>query len=109
MSETTAKWYSLRVISGKEKKIKEKIDLEISRNEWNDVVLQVIVPIEKVYKMRNGKKQTIERNILPGYILVEAIPEKIFGRGDQCHFEPHQCNPFPGKKQPDSYVSARGK
>ena len=56
MSETTAKWYSLRVISGKEKKIKEKIDLEISRNEWNDVVLQVIVPIEKVYKMRNGKK-----------------------------------------------------
>lgn len=79
MSETTAKWYSLRVISGKEKKIKEKIDLEISRNEWNDVVLQVIVPIEKVYKMRNGKKQTIERNILPGYILVEAIPEKFSG------------------------------
>ncbi len=79
MSETTAKWYSLRVISGKEKKIKEKIDLEISRNEWTDVVLQVIVPIEKVYKMRNGKKQTIERNILPGYILVEAIPEKFSG------------------------------
>ena len=79
MSETTARWYSLRVISGKEKKIKEKIDLEISRNEWTDIVLQVIVPIEKVYKMRNGKKQTIERNILPGYILVEAIPEKFSG------------------------------
>lgn len=79
MSETTAKWYSLRVISGKEKKIKEKIDLEVSRNEWTDIVLQVIVPIEKVYKMRNGKKQTIERNILPGYILVEAIPEKFSG------------------------------
>lgn len=79
MSETTARWYSLRVISGKEKKIKEKIDLEISRNDWNEIVLQVIVPIEKVYKMRNGKKQTIERNILPGYILVEAIPEKFSG------------------------------
>ncbi|HRD07374.1 MAG: transcription termination/antitermination protein NusG [Saprospiraceae bacterium] len=79
MSETTARWYSLRVISGKEKKIKEKIDLEVSRNEWTDIVLQVIVPIEKVYKMRNGKKQTIERNILPGYILVEAIPEKFSG------------------------------
>ena len=79
MSETTAKWYSLRVISGKEKKIKEKIDLEITRNNWNEIVLQVIVPIEKVYKMRNGKKQTIERNILPGYILVEAVPEKFSG------------------------------
>ncbi|MBK8699481.1 MAG: transcription termination/antitermination factor NusG [Saprospiraceae bacterium] len=79
MSESTARWYSLRVISGKEKKIKEKIDLEVTRNNWNEIVLQVIVPIEKVYKMRNGKKQTIERNILPGYILVEAVPEKFSG------------------------------
>lgn len=77
MSESSAKWYSLRVISGKEKKVKEKIDLEIQRNNWTNIVLQVVVPIEKVYKMRNGKKQTIERNILPGYILVEAIPEKF--------------------------------
>lgn len=78
MSETTtSRWYSLRVISGKEKKIKEKIDLEVTRNNWSDFILQVVVPIEKVYKMRNGKKQTIERNILPGYILVEAIPEKF--------------------------------
>ncbi|MFM2394451.1 MAG: hypothetical protein RLZZ546_2433, partial [Bacteroidota bacterium] len=67
MSETaTSRWYSLRVISGKEKKIKEKIDLEVTRNNWSDFILQVVVPIEKVYKMRNGKKQTIERNILPG-------------------------------------------
>lgn len=79
MSESATRWYSLRVISGKEKKTKEKIELEITRNNWNDVVLQIIVPIEKVYKMRNGKKQTIERNILPGYILVEAVPEKFSG------------------------------
>jgi transcriptional antiterminator NusG len=79
MSETTTRWYSLRVISGKEKKTKEKIELEMSRNGWDSIVLQVIVPIEKVYKLRNGKKQTIERNILPGYILVEALPEKFSG------------------------------
>ncbi len=80
MSEVAAtRWYSLRVISGKEKKTKEKIELEMTRNNWNDVVLQIIVPIEKVYKLRNGKKQTIERNILPGYILVEAVPEKFSG------------------------------
>jgi transcription termination/antitermination protein NusG len=78
MSETS-RWYSLRVISGKEKKIKEKIDLEIDRNGWSEIVLQVIVPIEKVFKMQNGKKRTIERNILPGYILVEAEPDKFSG------------------------------
>ena len=78
MSETS-KWYSLRVISGKEKKIKERIDLEMQRNGWESIVLQIIVPIEKVFKMRNGKKQTIDRNILPGYILVEAEPSKFSG------------------------------
>lgn len=78
MSETS-RWYSLRVISGKEKKIKEKIDLEIERNGWSEIVLQVIVPIEKVFKMQGGKKRSIERNILPGYILVEAEPDKFSG------------------------------
>jgi len=68
----TKKWYSLRVISGKEKKIKERIELEIRRRNWEERVTQIIVPTEKVYKIRNGKKVISERNILPGYILVEA-------------------------------------
>ena len=73
------KWYSLRVISGKERKIKERIELEILRSKWSDAVTQVLVPTEKVYKIRNGKKVISERNILPGYILVEAIPGRFSG------------------------------
>lgn len=73
------KWYSLRVISGKERKIKERIDVEIQRNNWQEVVTQVLVPTEKVYKIRGGKKMISERNILPGYILVEAIEGKLSG------------------------------
>ena len=73
------KWYSLRVISGKEKKIKERIESEINRSGWNDIVTQVIVPSEKVYKIRNGKKVISERNILPGYILLEAESDKFSG------------------------------
>lgn len=68
------KWYSLRVISGKEKKIKERIEKEIDRNGWNDHVTKIVVPTEKVYKIRGGKKVISDRNILPGYILVEADP-----------------------------------
>lgn len=71
------KWYSLRVISGKERKIKERIDAEILRNEWNSFITSVVVPTEKVYKIRNGKKVISERNILPGYLLVEAVPAKL--------------------------------
>ncbi len=73
------KWFSLRVISGKERKIKERIELEIQRSGWKDFVTQVLVPSEKVYKIRNGKKVILERNILPGYILLEADPEKLKG------------------------------
>jgi transcriptional antiterminator NusG len=50
------RWYSLRVISGKEKKIQERILLEIERSGWKDIVFSVVVPTEKVYKIRNGKK-----------------------------------------------------
>ena len=71
------KWYSLRVISGKERKIIERIDLEVQRSSWGDVITQVLVPTEKVYKIRNGKKVIQERNILPGYILVEAVQDKF--------------------------------
>lgn len=73
------KWYSLRVISGKEKKIQERILLEIERSGWKDIVFSVIVPTEKVYKIRNGKKVMQERNLLPGYILIEAVGAKLNG------------------------------
>jgi transcriptional antiterminator NusG len=73
------KWYSLRVISGKEKKIQERISLEVERSGWQGIIFSVIVPTEKVYKVRNGKKVMQERNLLPGYILVEAIGSKLNG------------------------------
>ena len=73
------RWYSLRVISGKERKIKERLDTEIQRNEWSGFIFQVVVPLEKVYKIRNGKKVVSERNILPGYILIEATEGKLSG------------------------------
>ena len=71
------RWYSLRVISGKERKIKERIELEIKRAGWDEIITQVLVPSEKVYKIRNGKKVILDRNILPGYILLEAEPERF--------------------------------
>ena len=53
--------------------------MEIQRSGWDNSVTQVLVPTEKVYKIRSGKKVISERNILPGYILVEAIPGKFSG------------------------------
>lgn len=73
MTETTGKkWYVVRAVSGKEKRVKEFIELEVSRANLQDFVSQVLIPTEKVFQIRNGKKISKERNFFPGYVLVEA-------------------------------------
>ena len=94
------KWFSLRVISGKERKIKERIEKEIEINKWADVITQVLVPTEKVYKIRNGKKVISERNILPGYILVEAIKDRFSGEMIQAIAGINNVIHFLGKTNP---------
>jgi len=75
MADKKAKWYVVRAISGQEKKVKTYIDNEISRLNMGDFVSQVLVPTEKVYQIRNGKKVSKEKNYFPGYIMVEAVLE----------------------------------
>ena len=65
-------WYVLRVMGGKEKKTVSFIEKEIDRLGMNEFVSQILVPTEKVYQIRNGKKVSKERNFFPGYVLVEA-------------------------------------
>ncbi len=73
MSESTNfKWYVMRAISGKENKIKEYIENEIKKSDLGQYVSQVLIPTEKVYQIRNGKKITKERSCMPGYVLIEA-------------------------------------
>jgi transcriptional antiterminator NusG len=66
------KWYVVRAISGKEKKVKEYLESEINRLGIQDYISQVLIPTEKVYQIRKGKKISKERNYFPGYVLVEA-------------------------------------
>ncbi len=66
------KWYVLRAISGKEKKVKELIESEIAHSNLQDYISQVLIPTEKVYQIRKGKKISKERNFFPGYVLIKA-------------------------------------
>ena len=72
MSEVKKRWYVVRAISGKEKKVKEFIESEIKARGLADYVSQVLIPTEKVFQIRNGKKVSKERSYLPGYVLIEA-------------------------------------
>ncbi|MFO7843893.1 MAG: transcription termination/antitermination protein NusG [Bacteroidales bacterium] len=72
MAEVVKKWYVLRAIGGKEKRVKEYIESEISRLNMQEYISQVLIPTEKVYQIRNGKKISKERNFFPGYVLIEG-------------------------------------
>lgn len=84
MADSTKKWYVVRAISGKENKVKTYIESEIERNNLTSYVSQILIPTEKVYQIRNGKKISKERSFFPGYILIEAdlsgeVPHVIRG------------------------------
>ena len=69
------KWYVIRVISGQEKKIKAHLESELTREGYDKKVNQILIPMEKVIQLKNGKKVQKERNYFPGYVLLEAILE----------------------------------
>jgi transcription termination/antitermination protein NusG len=84
MGDIKKRWYVVRAVSGKEKKVKEYLELEITRHKLNDFVEQVLIPTEKVFQIRNGKKISKEKSYLPGYVLIEAalvgeVPHVIKG------------------------------
>lgn len=73
MSDQVKKWYVIKAISGKEKKVKEYLESEIDRLKLSDYITQILIPTEKVFQVRKGKKISKERNYFPGYILIEAV------------------------------------
>lgn len=103
MAENQAtRWYVIRAIGGKEKKVKETIEREINNGGvLGDNVSQVLVPTEKVFQVRNGKKVAKERNYFPGYVLIEAalvgeVPHILKGMTNVIGFlQDKQRNPIP--------------
>jgi len=77
LKQKETKWYVLRVVSGKERSVKEYLDKDIARNGWTEIIKQVFLPMEKVYKVQNGKKVMREKNYFPGYVMLEVTDGKL--------------------------------
>lgn len=77
VEQKESKWYVLRVVSGKERSVKEYLDKDISRSGWTEIIKQVFLPMEKVYKVQNGKKVIREKNYFPGYVMLEVADGKL--------------------------------
>ena len=69
-------WYTLRVISGKEKKVKDNILFELNTASLDQYVENILVPTENVLEMRDGKKKIKEKVFFPGYLLIHIDMNK---------------------------------
>ena len=67
------KWYVLRTISGQEQKTKTYIEKDMAHAGMSDLVGRVLIPLEKVVQVRNGKKVIKEKTRTPGYMYIEAV------------------------------------
>jgi transcriptional antiterminator NusG len=65
------RWYIIHAYSGFERKVRESIESRVQAYGLHDRIGRIMVPTEPVTEIRNGKKYTIERVFLPGYVLVE--------------------------------------
>ena len=77
-SESTIqkRWYAIRTYSGHEARVKQLLESEVDRLGLQEYVPTVLIPLEKVFEVRDGKKRTRQKNFLPGYVLVEAVLNK---------------------------------
>ena len=73
MSESELKWYVVRTFSGHENKVKNLIEAELRDSERLRVKIEeILVPTEKVFEVKDGKKKSKTKNFFPGYILIKA-------------------------------------
>ena len=66
------RWYVVKVQSGREESIKDAIERRVKIEGLEDFFGQIIIPVEKVTEMRNGKRVVRERKLYPGYLMVEV-------------------------------------
>jgi transcriptional antiterminator NusG len=76
VTTTDKRWYVVRTYSGHENKVKAYIENEVAQASLGEKIGSVIVPSEKVFEVKDGKKKSKTRTFFPGYILVEAILDK---------------------------------
>ena len=68
-----ARWYVVHTYSGYENKVAATIQKTVENRKLHDLVCEVRVPMEEVVEVTDSKKQTVERKMFPGYVLVKMV------------------------------------
>jgi transcription termination/antitermination protein NusG len=68
-----SQWFVIHTLSGQEQKVKDSIERRIKTEEMQDYIKEVLVPMEKVAEVRNGKKTITSRKLYPGYVFIDMV------------------------------------
>ena len=68
-----AKWYVVHTYSGYEKKVKANIDKAIENRHLEEEILEVRVPMQEVYEVKNGVQKQTQKKMFPGYVLINMV------------------------------------
>jgi transcriptional antiterminator NusG len=75
------RWYAIHTYSGFENKVKTTIERLVETESHDEDVRRVLIPQEPIIEIKKGKKHTVMRNLMPGYLLIEMMPlEELFNK-----------------------------
>jgi transcription termination/antitermination protein NusG len=74
---TNKRWYAVRIYSGHENKVKAHLEAEVKLSHLEDKITGILVPSEKIFEIKEGKKKSKTKTFFPGYILIEAILDNV--------------------------------
>jgi len=63
-------WYVVHTYAGYENKVKSNLESRISSMNMEDRIFEVVIPLEDVVELKNGKRQVVSRKVFPGYLMV---------------------------------------
>ena len=67
------KWYVVHTYSGYENKVKVNLEKAVENNGMQDLITEVKIPVEEAVEIKNNKRKTVQRKLLPGYVLVKML------------------------------------
>jgi transcriptional antiterminator NusG len=65
-------WFVLHTLSGQEQKVRDSIEKRLKTEEMEEYIHEVLVPMEKIAEVRNGKKSVSQRKLFPGYVFINV-------------------------------------
>ena len=71
--ENKAKWYVAHTYSGYENKVKDTLERAVENRHMQDVIQEIVVPMEERIEIKDGKKKTTLGKVFPGYVLVKMV------------------------------------